>query len=335
MHRSLRQRVHGRWKAACAGLLLSVGSATAGPRLQVSDAVWDFGSVTNVQEIAHDFLLRNEGDTPLEIIRVNSGCDSCLTAAVEKKTIPPGDVGLLRCRADLRHHTGAFTRNLTLFSNDSDQPTFAFSVTGMVVPLFEVTPPEVSVDLGSGQRNGVAQILPLLRLHAPLSRVQLDNTNMIAQISRPSAGGYTLTVQPLPTLPRGRTKFQARVQSADSRDPSCLVGGIVYNPSDLEIVPPALHLQPKAGVQSRIVWLRQRGMGPMTLVDLVVPSGNMRATVEPDASGYNYRIDILAWEQQRAAGSTNQLLLKMRDQFNHDNLVPVPVVVRPTDSSNP
>jgi hypothetical protein len=236
---------------------------------------------------------------------------------------------------DLRTLAGKVFRTVTFSCNDPQNPSVVLAITGVHVPLFEITPYEIQMELASGQQQAVAQILPLVQLHAPLSRVQLDNTNMTAQISTQGPGRFALAVQAKPTLPQGREKFRAVVQSTDPNDPVCVVAGLVNNPPDLEVMPPSLQLEAKAEPQSRMLWLRQHGHAPMSLLDVVAPSETMRVTVEPDATGYNYRLEVLAWGQAGASGATNQLLLKMRDQANRDHSIPVPVVVNQTEAAHP
>jgi hypothetical protein len=320
---------------AAAALVVSAVSACAAPRLRLEQTVWDFGVLTNRPEVTHDFMLRNDGDSSLEITRVVSSCNLCLSASVEKRSIPPGQEGRLHCRLGLRGLPGQVARTITLSSNDPENPSVVVGLTGVSVPLFDVTPQELQLDLSSGQRTALAQILPLVQLHAPLSQVQLDTTNMIAQISTEGGTRFILAVQARPTLPRGRTRFRASISSTNSADPLCLVDGVASNPLDLEVLPPSLRLLPKAEPQNRILWLRQHGAQPMTLLDVIPPSDTIRVTVEPDATGLNYRMDVLAWKKAASADSPRQLVLKMRDRANHDHSIPVPITVEDADDTNP
>ncbi len=43
-------------------LALFVCRTYAAPRIEVDQPVWDFGPVTNMTEVTHDFVIRNSGD---------------------------------------------------------------------------------------------------------------------------------------------------------------------------------------------------------------------------------------------------------------------------------
>ena len=47
--------------------------ALAGPRVVLPEDRYEFASVVEGAEVAHDFLVKNEGDAPLRILKVNSG----------------------------------------------------------------------------------------------------------------------------------------------------------------------------------------------------------------------------------------------------------------------
>jgi Protein of unknown function (DUF1573) len=308
--------------------------AWAGPRLAVNEAVWDFGVATNRQDITHEFVIRNAGDAALEISRVVSSCEACLSAWVDKKSISPGETGRVHSRLDLRKLRGGVSRSISIFCNDVDQPSFLLGIAGVVAPNYAVTPPEIYLDLTAAPPLTVARILPLIKLQAPLAQVQIDNTNMTAQVTEDGPNEFVLTVRAAASTPRGRTPFNVTVLSSNSSDPPCLIQGNAHNPPDLEVIPGALEFRPQAAPQVRMLWIRQRGAAPMALLDVIAPSDQIQSTVEPDSTGYNYRINILASERWIHPGATNQLLLKMRDQLNHEHLIPVPVSVGPTDSNS-
>ena len=47
--------------------------AAAGPRAILPETVFEFGAVVEGTEVAHDFIILNDGDEPLEINQVRSG----------------------------------------------------------------------------------------------------------------------------------------------------------------------------------------------------------------------------------------------------------------------
>ena len=309
-------------------LLLVTGvRISAAPQIAVERPVCDFGSVTNGGQILHDFAIHNAGDAELQIDRVVSSCAACLQASLEKTKIPPGGESILHTRLDLRLLNGTVSRAIALYCNDPNNDPLVVGLTGVVVPFYQVTPTEIDLDLSRGQQMAAAEIVPLLNLHAPLSQVLCDDTNIVASLSMEASNQFMLTLAAAKSLPRGNAAISLTIRSADSNDPPCRVTGFVHNPPDLELIPERLRFRPQAEPQMRILWLKQHGALPLILLDVVSPSDKFLCEIDPDSSGYDYRIYITASAQDAAAGQTNVLVLKMRDQSQKECSVQVPISV--------
>jgi hypothetical protein len=315
------------------GLMWST-EALAAPRIQVEPLLWDFGTATNISEITHDFTVRNGGDAELQINRLVSSCDACLRAAIDKTKIPPGGTAVVHGRLDLRALEGPITRTIAVYCNDPSNSPAVLGLTGIVMPLYQVTPREIALDLSQGQRIGVAEIAPLCQLHAPLSQVQCQNTNIAATISMEASNKFMLTVRASESCPRGRTMVRLDIRSADSNDPPCLVRTFVNNPPDFEVIPAQLRFAPQTEPQMRILWIKQHGAAPSILLDAIPQSDKFHCEIDPDANGFDYRIYVTAWQQDAAAGQTNALILKVRDRNQHEQSVPVPIVVAQTEAKS-
>jgi len=306
----------------------------AAPRIVVEQPVYDFGSITNGSEILHDFVIRNAGDADLKINRVISSCNACLKAKLEKIKIAPGGESLLHARLDLQLLSGPISRTISIESNDTNSVWLILGLTGVVIPSYQMTPVEIDLDLSQGRQMATAEITPLLQLHAPLSQVHYDNTNILAKVSPAGTGGFVLTLEALDSLPRGNAAVNLTLCSADSNDPPFHTTGFIHNPPDLELLPERLRFLPQAEPQMRILWLKQHGATPAILLDIIPPSDKFKCEIEPDSTGYNYRIYVNTWQQEAAAGQTNVLLIKMRDQNQNEHSVPVPISVEPAGLNN-
>jgi hypothetical protein len=84
----------------------------------------------------------------------------------------------------------------------------------------------------------------------------------------------------------------------------------------------------------RILWIKQHGTAPSILLDAIPQSDKLHCEIDPDANGLDYTIYVTAWQQDTAAGRTNALILKVRDQKQHEQSVPIPIVVAQTEAKN-
>jgi Protein of unknown function (DUF1573) len=300
---------------------------SAAPRIVVEQPVYDFGIITNGLEILHDFVIRNVGDADLKINRVISGCNACLHAGMSLANIPPGGKAVLHSQLDLRLMSGSVSRAIMVECNDSQNAFLGLELTGVVVPAYQVTPLGISLDLSQGQPTGTAEILSLFELHAPLSQINCDNTNIEVKISQKSFTEFVLTAQAKHISEHGDMSVKLMVCSVDSNDLPCFVSVWIHNPPEVEVVPLTLLFQSRTEQQTRILWLKQHGAAPLTLLDVVASSDKYHCEIDPDPVSNNYRIYVNAWQQDPVADQTNVLTLKLKDSRNHEKFITVPILI--------
>jgi len=118
------------------GWLAALGffvSALAAPSVFVEQAVYDFGVVTEGDEVAHDFVIWNRGDQVLQILDVRAGC-GCTTTSLSGETVPPGRAVRLGVRLDTSGYAGSrVTKAVTVKTNDPTQPEIRLEIAGQVV----------------------------------------------------------------------------------------------------------------------------------------------------------------------------------------------------------
>ncbi len=114
------------------------GSGT--PRLQLSSTSMDFGEVWQGEPAIGDFTLKNVGTAPLTL-SVKSSC-GCTVATKPRSPLPPGESDTLRISYDTLKRKGKAHQQVTITTNDPDQPSVQIAVNGEVKPLYAATPTE-------------------------------------------------------------------------------------------------------------------------------------------------------------------------------------------------
>ena len=305
---------------------LASGKISAAPHFEVDQPLWNFGTATNVSALVHDFVIRNSGDAPLEIHRVISSCGACLRVSIGQTNLPPGGSTVLRGRLDLRLLSDAISRAILVECNDPQNPSCVLELAGVVMPVYQVEPPEISLDLSQDQTAGTVEIMPLFKLRANLSQASCNQTNLEVSIASNTPAGFLLAVRAKDNLPVGVTVAQVTVRSADTNDLPCYVSVFIHNPPDLDLMPARLSFEAQAGPQTRILWLKQHGPAPLTLLDAIAPSDKFHCEIDPDPSGFNYRIYVTAWEQDNGAAAGG-LKLRLQSAGGAETNVVVPVLV--------
>lgn len=101
--------------------LFLVACNSHSPQISLESYEFEFGDVVNGTIVSKDILVENSGDSPLIIEDVSTSC-GCTTAAVEPKTISPGERGILHIEFDSGAHgpemEGIIMRQVFLKTND-------------------------------------------------------------------------------------------------------------------------------------------------------------------------------------------------------------------------
>ena len=102
------------------------------PRLVVAEPVFEGGEFRPGTTFSHEFTLLNEGNAPLEIEEVRTGC-SCAAAAYDR-TISPGGQGRVRLTVEIyREWAGRdLRRTVWLSTNDPESGQVTLVVRGRV-----------------------------------------------------------------------------------------------------------------------------------------------------------------------------------------------------------
>lgn len=138
----------GRWWALLAVTALAATTVQAqreasGPRARVAEPVFDAGVVAQGDPVPHAFVIRNEGDAPLEIrdVRPTCGC----TVAEFDATIPPGGEGRVHAEVETVNFQGPIAKPVTVYTNDTGNPAIQLTIKADVRPLVEVVPDYVRI----------------------------------------------------------------------------------------------------------------------------------------------------------------------------------------------
>lgn len=92
------------------------------PKIAVSEAFFDFGSIGATEVVQHDFIIANQGESPLTINRAYTTC-GCTTGEFSASVIPPGKVAVVTLVLDAGFHDvrgQTVRRGIIIENNDPD-----------------------------------------------------------------------------------------------------------------------------------------------------------------------------------------------------------------------
>ncbi|MCS6917099.1 MAG: DUF1573 domain-containing protein [Chitinophagales bacterium] len=101
------------------------------PEMSFKNRSFDFGALTEGEEVTHDFWFTNTGRAPLIISEVQSGC-GCTTPVWPKGAVKVGDSAYIRVVYNSKNQTGEFSKNVVVIANTYPNKT-TLKVTGVVI----------------------------------------------------------------------------------------------------------------------------------------------------------------------------------------------------------
>jgi len=113
-------------------------AAEKAPRLTIVEPVKDYGTIAKGEKLDWSFLVKNTGDSDLQIIAAKPGC-GCTVADFDK-VIKPGETGKVTAHVDTAAFAGPIAKTVTLETNDPTTPTSQLTIHAVVKPYVEAFP---------------------------------------------------------------------------------------------------------------------------------------------------------------------------------------------------
>jgi hypothetical protein len=277
--------------------------AETGPVAALEPA-YDFGSARQGDVVAHRFVVRNDGDVPVAIARIDLTQPGMTIRA--GPTIGPGAEGAITVEWDVSRISGDVTADAIVTFADPAQPPVTLSLTGTVVPPIEVSPaPAVFFSL---YRDEAAdqQVRIVNNQERPLAIEGLrpDGEHFRAELTTIEPGRtYSISILVPSGMPAGRYQEALIVDTDSPERPTIRIGVNVFVKNDLYASPEVVEFgdvqlaqvrNPLLGSllgQSFIVRKRD-SVFRITEVDTDVPGLRVERTPSSAEARDAFRIDI-------------------------------------------
>ncbi len=150
-------------------------TAPAGPRpkIEFPVIVIEPPAVAQGDSMEASFELRNLGTAPLEISEVRPAC-GCTVAEFDK-VIPPGGISRIRAVVDTSNLSGGSARNITVFSNDPENPRVDLTIMVKVEEYLVFNPGFARFTQGQGFPPGTVKQLFTSPLFDDLKIISIES----------------------------------------------------------------------------------------------------------------------------------------------------------------
>jgi hypothetical protein len=263
--------------------------ASVAPKLEVSSSVWDFGEKWSGEKAETTLTLKNVGDAPLHIERVQSSC-GCTTAQVDNKVLQPGQTEEFRVSYSTTKRTENVRQKILVYSDDPANPVTMIQVRGRVRQLLELSPPN-GLSFGPlGRDETVTKSVQIKCTYtAPitlrLEESEFDHLNV--RLEEIEAGKrYELTATTKPPMPDGLLSAYARLLTGLELVPEypLRISGSVQAP--VAVMPNKLYVASHMGKSSlRSLRVTSRREQPLVVKNVTASLPAIKTEVLPANTG--------------------------------------------------
>jgi hypothetical protein len=196
----------------------SAKGAKDGPRIEVHEAHYDFGSMQRGTSKSHEFEIKSVGTEPLKIRKGGTTC-KCTSFEVPDELIPPGKSSTVKLEWSAKSDNGQFRQSATLITNDPTHYEVNLEVEGHILAISGVEPADFLFDkLAVGEtKSAVVYVMAMLQddltvkdpsFADPTVRdkfdVKVEPVDRAALPNKLAKRGVKVTVSAKPGLPIGR-----------------------------------------------------------------------------------------------------------------------------------
>jgi len=203
--------------------LATAGLALAEPKAVPVEPIKNFDIVPRGEQIQHDFQIKNEGDTLLEITDVHPAC-GCTVVSFDTK-IEPGKTGRVTAKVDTQDFAGPISKSIAVFTNDKTNPKLQLVVKADVKPYISVDPGYARYNYVQGEPlRPITQILwtedgtdvNIVRVTPPYPHLKVSFREPREEERKKDVKGrqWAIDVELVPDAPVGALKDYVEVETS-------------------------------------------------------------------------------------------------------------------------
>jgi hypothetical protein len=321
--------------------------AEKAPRLTIVEPVKDYGTIAKGDKLDWSFVVKNTGDSDLQIIAAKPGC-GCTVADFDK-VIKPGESGKVTAHVDTSAFAGPIAKTVTLETNDPTTPTSQLTIHAVVKPYVEAFPAGfVRFNLLQGDADAQAVTIysdeddpfQITSVEAPAAEPGKDpwikasyekitnESDLAPNVGKPGQAQYKVKITVGgPDAKVGPIAEKVRIVTNSKHQPEYLVSvsGVVRPPFRVE--PSALNfgeVTPTDVAATRMVMLRSNNLKtPEGFVVSKAESSNSAVvtSVKPGANKGEYEVTLQIAKDAKPGDLDGTVKI-----FTNDKVIPIVTV---------
>lgn len=116
----------------------------AAPELTVEQGTFNFGTIKQGKKVQYEFKIKNSGDEPLQIKKLEAAC-GCTAVKPSTSVIAPGKSAVIDVIFDSATFSGKVVKSVTMTTNAGKTPTYTFNLEGTITEEVQASPRQLSI----------------------------------------------------------------------------------------------------------------------------------------------------------------------------------------------
>lgn len=313
--------------------ILSAVTATAAPKAVFEPTKIDLGTIRMGEKTQSKFTIRNEGDQPLAVSKIQSSCPCVSVDAPPAPSIEPGQSLEFPITYDSEDKHGVRGATIAVTTNDPVEPIGIVEL-GITITALVVVEPEKGFDWGLVPRGYDVEKKVILTcgikdIDMELLDIRLERPGLALTTEKKQEEyvRYLVSFRVEPDAPLGNmdNKLIARVKVGEEETELTLpVIGMVAG--DALVGPPLIFSSiytTKQGDKISEIYVKSSTGGPPPKVLGALCVGPLRATIEPNYAKNQYTINVFA--SDNLSGGARSGTVYVMSESKDEPVVAVPV----------
>ncbi|MCE9613303.1 MAG: DUF1573 domain-containing protein [Lentisphaerae bacterium] len=311
---------------------VAVAQEPSGPHIACDEPEYNFGTVSDVPEIRHVFVLKNTGDAPLNISRVRPTC-GCTTAALASNRVQPGESVEVTATLSLQGRRGQQHKVIYVDCDDPRTPQYQLSLVGTIERQVDYTPQQAMLQISPSEPMATMDVQIVFRTPEPHTITDLVTNAPFctAELKERRPGyEYTLTIATLPDLNVLSTYLTGNIalHTDHPSQPQINIPVVLHVMRDVVVAPNQLTISaalPPDTPFTQQILVRNRTPEPMQLLEVIAPTNGVTVTSH-SLSPAMYRIEAIFTNPPRELNG-QVIAVRVQRQGATEERYEVPIVI--------
>jgi Protein of unknown function (DUF1573) len=267
-------------------------------KITIDNKSYDFGTVSEGTKVEKEFIIKNEGNVNLNIIRVVAGC-GCTIASAAANIVAPQQSTSLKVSFDTNGQTGSQVKAVRVYSDDLDNPISTLEIKGIVASDIKAEPRNLffaPIVRGVEGQKASQEVRVKVNEHSGLKIYSIETFSKFISLEEKNVGEFerTIVVSVDTNMPVGEFRDKIIVNVTGKRQTSINIPVFVPVRGKLQLDPPVLSLGIISGDKPivRRVKLENFDSKPYNISDVKSNIEYVTGKIAPIKQGQSYWLDI-------------------------------------------